>query len=77
MNNDIAMFPILEFTQNDTTGEITHHKYVSDGTTLRDYFAAKALEGICARNDTWGLSVEQLADKAFVLSDAMLKARNK
>ncbi|PXV54193.1 hypothetical protein SAMN04487785_11427 [Dyella jiangningensis] len=46
------------------------------GMTLRDYFAAKALQGICAHNDTWGIAKdEQIAAVAYALADALLKAR--
>lgn len=80
MNNDIAMFPILEFTLNDTTGEITHHKYASDGMTLRDYFAAKAMEGVLAGDHpiTHEYNMNDLlAEASYKVADAMLKARNK
>jgi hypothetical protein len=43
------------------------------GMTLRDYFAALVLQGMCAANgiDTW----REAAVKAYVAADAMLKAR--
>jgi len=46
------------------------------GMTLRDYFAAKALEGICASQQT-KLFTDQdhLARGAYLLADAMMKAR--
>lgn len=71
-NDGGPAFPSVEL--NRETGFVCDQHF---GMTLRDYFAAKAMQGMCAHHDTWGLSVEQLADKAFVLSDAMLKARNK
>jgi hypothetical protein len=43
------------------------------GMTLRDYFAAQALAGLCAYSpgfaDAWG------AQKAYEAADGMLKAR--
>lgn len=45
------------------------------GMNLRDYFAASALQGMCAHTDTWGLSVEGLAQKAYILADAMIEER--
>jgi hypothetical protein len=44
--------------------------------TLRDYFAAQALAGICANQDNrvYGNSME-FARAAYRLADAMLKAR--
>lgn len=45
------------------------------GIMMRDYFAGKALAGICAHVDTWGLSISSIADAAYQLADAMLAAR--
>ena len=49
----------------------------SHGITIRDYFAAKALQGICAHPDTWGRQVNEVAQVAYELADAMLAARVK
>lgn len=49
------------------------------GMTLRDYFAAKALQGICASEnhlDRIG-SFEGAARTAYELADAMIAERNK
>lgn len=45
------------------------------GMTLRDYFAAKAMQGICAHHDTWGLMGDEIVKKAYALADNMLAAR--
>ena len=45
------------------------------GMTLRDYFAAKAMQGICAGLKS-GDNVEHLPTFAYLMADAMLKARN-
>ena len=45
------------------------------GMTLRDYFAAKAIQGICASGPTHEWSNSRLATEAYDLADAMLKAR--
>lgn len=46
------------------------------GMTLRDYFAAKVLCGICAHVDTWGMASQQkIAETAYELANAMLRAR--
>jgi hypothetical protein len=47
------------------------------GMTLRDYFAAKALQGFCALPDidTEGRDIGDMAEAAYLLADAMLKAR--
>lgn len=46
------------------------------GMSLRDYFAAKALQGICASNPSEEWTDERIADDAYRLADAMLKARD-
>ena len=45
------------------------------GMTLRDYFAAKVMQGICASGPTNEWSNNRLAAEAYDLADAMLKAR--
>lgn len=62
--------PIMDFGQ-------------SRGMTLRDYFAAKAMQAIIRRYDghSFGGGSEspqykELSDDAYYIADAMLKARN-
>ena len=44
-----------------------------NGMTLRDYFAAKAMQGMMAGN--WNTNYDAWADHAYQLADAMLRAR--
>lgn len=49
----------------------------TEGMTLRDYFAAKALQGICnarSHSDLKGHAIAS-AKVAYSMADAMLKAR--
>ena len=49
-----------------------------EGMTLRDYFAAKAIQGYLASFDPHGEPVEfatKIAEDAYAMADAMLKAR--
>jgi hypothetical protein len=51
---------------------------VHHGMALRDYFAAKAMQGLIARGD--GLSAKNsptLYEAAFAIADAMLEARGR
>ena len=58
------------------------YKQMWSGISVRDYFAAAAMQGICAGSD-WrtGLSdepdppAEEIASDAYEMADAMLKAR--
>lgn len=45
------------------------------GMTLRDYFAAKVMQGICASGPSMEWSSNRLAAEAYDLADAMMKAR--
>ncbi|MBH3259945.1 hypothetical protein I5R69_00035 [Serratia marcescens] len=56
---------------------------LEEGMTLRDYFAAKAMQAIIRRYDghSFGGGPEspqykELSDDAYDIADAMLKARN-
>ena len=45
------------------------------GMTLRDYFAAKAMQGIVANPNAQGLSYEAISMRALAQADEMMKAR--
>ena len=45
------------------------------GMTLRDYFAAKAMQGLLTAEIVGDYSNEHVAEIAYVLADAMLKRR--
>ncbi len=49
---------------------------ISSGMDLRDYFAAKAMQGIVDSSVEAGLETTQIADSAYRIADAMMKARN-
>lgn len=42
--------------------------------SLRDYFAAKAMQGFLSCDST-ALCWDEVADEAYAIADAMLKAR--
>ena len=47
----------------------------NEGMTLRDYFAAKALQGMLAENGGGPMRNNTLAEFSYEIADAMLKAR--
>jgi hypothetical protein len=48
----------------------------SRGMTLRDYFAAKAMQGLIASNDDGaGDRIDDVPRYAYLIADSMLKAR--
>ena len=46
------------------------------GMDLRDYFAAKAMQGIVDSSVESGLETIQIAESAYRIADAMMEARN-
>lgn len=64
------------FPSTDTICEKCHcvHSYTT-GMTLRDYFAAKALQGMLASCSAGNNGVESYAREAYAFADAMLRAR--
>jgi hypothetical protein len=54
---------------------INSSRAAANGMTLRDYFAAKAMQGIVANPNAQGLSYEAISIRAFAQADEMLKAR--
>jgi hypothetical protein len=60
------------FPSHGSMGEVAH-----EGMTLRDYFAAKAMQGYVGDPD-WrvDMGLEDTAFAAYKQADAMLKARD-
>jgi len=61
-------------TEHPIAGTMSHH---ADGMDLRDYFAAKAMEAFLTdlthKQDVFLL--DEVADTAYAMADAMMKAR--
>jgi hypothetical protein len=69
--SDIPAFPVPAELCQDLTVEQQR------GMTLRDYFAAKAMQGMLANQHQFVADDQVMyARDAYVLADAMLKARN-
>jgi len=58
-------------SKNNGGPAFPHHELDHHGMTLRDYFAAKAMEGMLAK----GQSTADVSRWAYFVADAMLKAR--
>jgi len=63
--NDIPAFP------RPSSGV---DQYAQTGMTLRDYFAAKALQGILTDAEIL-MSISEIAELAYKYADEMMKAR--
>lgn len=68
MNNPPAFPHTVEYKGSDCGGIVPH-----GGMSLRDYFAAKAMQGLLARTSTSNGDV--IVKDSYALADAMLKAR--
>ena len=76
IDNGGPAFPTgTQISQNNATGETTVCQYLSDGMSLRDYFAAKAMEARVIAYPT--MAESDVAEYSYRMADAMLKARNK
>ena len=55
---------------------VPEYKAAANGMSLRDYFAAKAMQGICA-NSRFNPSrqIGTMASESYLIADAMLEAR--
>ena len=62
--SNIPAFPIKDFPYLEP----------HDGLSMRDYFAAKALQGMLAETSLKA-TPKEFADQAYEIADAMLKAR--
>jgi len=83
MNKDIPAFP-RPFSEDTYLEGVDY--LAQDGMTLRDYFAAKAMQGLIPQframfmdgsiEGCWvGDTIPELTKEAYVVADAMMKAR--
>jgi hypothetical protein len=70
--NDIPAFP-RPYSHDDYLEDIDY--LAQDGMTLRDYFAAKAMQGMLSENSGIRYPTDELVKFAYAVADAMMKAR--
>ena len=73
-NDGGPAFPRLESLSNKTPAYAVATS--AGGMTLRDYFAAKAMQGMQANVGANKWTPEHFAESAYKCADAMLKARS-
>lgn len=71
-----AAFPVPPERLNNFNGD-PHWSYPYTGMTLRDYFAAAALQGMLAGSSLGQTSQKDYAWAAYAQADAMLAERTK
>lgn len=71
-------FPQPSLTVTDM-GQVRAFTVAYDGMDLRDYFASKAMQGLLAtisyEHSTGDISDMEIANRAYLIADAMMKAR--
>ena len=67
-------FPCDSIVERDEVGHLHGFEVSSGGMTLRDYFAAKAMQRIISSECNYG-AFSDLASDAYSIADAMLRAR--
>lgn len=70
-NNGGPAFPVTDDVARNADGVLT---FVAPGMTLRDYFAAKAMQGMLSDAD-FDAPAKRIAYSAYLMADAMLAAR--
>jgi hypothetical protein len=75
-----SAFPEVSYKKPDGHG--AHIMTVSGGMSLRDYFAAKVMQGDAGAGEEWGVNVSDEIINARVklywrIADAMIAERNK
>lgn len=73
---DMPAFP-LAFQEHDASGMPLAEMYAHDGMTLRDYFAANAMQGLLAFWGSHDVEFREIAEDAYSAADAMIAAREK
>ena len=69
-------FPIYELDEKDGVYSITHDQQ-SLGMSLRDYFAAKAMQAEMSKwKDGHEEGYEGIAELCYCMADAMIRARD-
>jgi nitrogenase subunit NifH len=54
-----------------------NNNYISTGLTKREYFAAKAIQGIIANKDGLDIKIERIVESAVDIADALIEELNK
>ena len=63
--------------KKETGGPAFPHGMAFQGMTLRDYFAAQAMQGLGSQLSIYSVTVDEVAELSYRQADAMLKERKK
>ncbi len=76
INDGGPAFPCVYYSE--PIGSIGSQLTIKGGLSIRDYFAAAALQGFCANQNSFPTTTthfSNIADDSFKAADEMLKAR--
>lgn len=68
-------FPVHDPFSAHQPSNVDEAKRLAGGMTLRDYFAAKAMQGMLAC-EMLRATEQEFSERAYAIADAMLRARN-
>jgi hypothetical protein len=71
---EIPVFPKMKYEELDD-GNVGH--YTIGGMSMRDYFAAKALQGMLANSNTTGRDALDVVEASWAFADKMIELRDK
>jgi len=74
IDNGGPAFPCMP-PQDTAAGSAVGYPFPDQGMSMRDYFAAKWLQGYMANPSLDDIKREDAASQAYKMADAMLKAR--
>lgn len=78
-NDGGPAFPVLPPAYGENGIIPSGFPYPDTGMTLRDYFAAKAMQAqqtaFWSMESAHGWSIQEIANESYAMADAMLKAR--
>ena len=69
--------PAFPINNNDVITIVTNNGNHPEGMSLRDYFAAKAMQAMSANPGCNSYSLGEIAELSYKQADEMLKAREK
>ena len=75
INNGGPAFPVPFSIDPENGGPVFAELYGNGGMTLRDYFAAKAMQGYLTHEQAANSPEDVVASWAYSMADAMLRAR--
>lgn len=67
-------FPVNDIVLRDENGHMQGNIIATTGLTIRDYIAIKYMQGVSANPERL-YSNDDLAEEAYQMADAMIKAR--